>query len=141
MSRSVFAGALVLVPACVPADFDSVAHEWACDPDHPCPTAQCCDADRGCVPGQASEDGSCVAAGGEGEGEGVGEGEGEGQACAPEPEVCNGQDDDCNGVTDEDAERVGETCQEEGAKGVCADRALQCTDGLLRCAVRVAASD
>ena len=54
----------------------------------------------------------------EGEGEGPAEGEGEGSGCEPAAEVCNGEDDDCDGRTDEDDPRLGEGCN-TGLPGPC----------------------
>ena len=43
-------------------------------------------------------------------------------------EVCNGKDDDCNGMTD-DVLTVGLPCAVPAAKGVCATGTLKCTAG------------
>ncbi|MCK6570306.1 MYXO-CTERM sorting domain-containing protein [Myxococcota bacterium] len=49
----------------------------------------------------------------------------------PRPEVCNGGDDDCDGVVDDLVEGVGEPC--EAGPGVCADALLACENGELIC--------
>lgn len=58
-----------------------------------------------------------------------------------EAEICNGLDDDCDGVTDEDAMRVGDGCELDGL-AVCQRAELGCTEeGELVCmAVDVAPS-
>jgi len=50
---------------------------------------------------------------------------------------CNGEDDDCDGATDEVLhERLCEAC-ETGELGACAAGAIVCFEGALRCARRV----
>ena len=45
-----------------------------------------------------------------------------------EAEVCNGNDDDCDGATDEEIEGVGESCELDGLE-LCQIAETQCTDG------------
>jgi MYXO-CTERM domain-containing protein len=49
----------------------------------------------------------------------------------PNPEVCNGGDDDCDGAIDDFAEGVGMPC--EAGEGVCADAEFACINGALVC--------
>ncbi|TNE47579.1 MAG: hypothetical protein EP343_18650 [Deltaproteobacteria bacterium] len=51
---------------------------------------------------------------------------------APSKEVCNGQDDDCDGQTDEDIPN-GQDCQVPGAKGPCAKGSSLCQNGQASC--------
>ena len=52
----------------------------------------------------------------------------------PRLEVCNLQDDDCDGTTDEDIEGVGVACG--AGRGACRrDGQMQCVDGVLGCSV------
>ncbi|APR88355.1 Hypothetical protein A7982_13704 [Minicystis rosea] len=44
----------------------------------------------------------------------------------PIAEICNGEDDDCNGVVDDGAFGVGEPCTVVGAKGACASGVKAC---------------
>ena len=54
-----------------------------------------------------------------------------GSADAATAESCNGQDDDCDGLTDEGLESaVGATCE---GTGVCGDGVIECRDGQVRC--------
>jgi hypothetical protein len=55
----------------------------------------------------------------------------------PRLEICNDDDDDCDGRTDELAESQCST----GALGVCAEGTLSCEDGAARCAPVAVASD
>ncbi len=50
----------------------------------------------------------------------------------PLPEVCNGQDDDCDGATDEGEPGAGEPC-DTGFFGVCADGRSACVEGGVVC--------
>ena len=50
----------------------------------------------------------------------------------PAAEICNGLDDNCDGVVDENAAGAGEAC-DTGRSGACADGVRVCVDGDLRC--------
>lgn len=50
----------------------------------------------------------------------------------PQPEVCNGQDDDCDGQIDEDIPS-GQPCQVPGAQGECAKGTQLCQQGQVIC--------
>ena len=50
----------------------------------------------------------------------------------PTTEVCNGEDDDCDGTTDEDPVDVGTTCG--SAMGTCTPGTFVCTNGVRECA-------
>ena len=52
---------------------------------------------------------------------------------AAEPEACNGEDDDCDGTSDEGDPEGGGVCN-TGLQGVCATGAQRCTGGRLQCA-------
>ena len=69
---------------------------------------------------------------GEGEGPAEGEGEGEGPPCEPDPEVCNGADDDCDGQVDEDDPEIGGGC-DTGELGPCWQGRKRCEGGELVC--------
>jgi hypothetical protein len=51
---------------------------------------------------------------------------------APNPETCNGIDDDCNGAIDDDTPALGEACQ-SGAPGICGPGERACRDGVPLC--------
>ncbi|RMG11996.1 MAG: hypothetical protein D6729_17190, partial [Deltaproteobacteria bacterium] len=53
-------------------------------------------------------------------------------AITPEPERCNGWDDDCDGLTDEDDPQVGTACM-TGRAGLCAEGRWRCREGSLVC--------
>jgi hypothetical protein len=54
--------------------------------------------------------------------------------CVPEPEQCNGKDDDCDGTPDNGASMgVGITCSAQNVKGQCAVGQMVCEDGALKC--------
>ncbi len=57
----------------------------------------------------------------------------------PQPEVCNGEDDDCDGQVDEGALHVGEGCN-TGDVGVCAQGQQICHHGQLQCQPATTAS-
>ncbi len=52
---------------------------------------------------------------------------------APAVEVCNGEDDDCDGATDEQAADVGRACNPGGADGECRTGRTICEAGALAC--------
>ena len=52
--------------------------------------------------------------------------------CIPEPEQCDGVDNDCDDVIDEEAPRVGDVCQTDQF-GACAQGIVACTEGALIC--------
>ncbi|MBK9260393.1 MAG: hypothetical protein IPM54_11225 [Polyangiaceae bacterium] len=54
------------------------------------------------------------------------------QTTQPSPEVCDAQDNDCNGQVDDNAAQVGTSCT-TGQAGVCAAGTLGCTSGMLVC--------
>ncbi len=49
----------------------------------------------------------------------------------PQPEVCNGADDDCDGVPDDSPQGAGDAC--DGGLGVCANAVMTCLLGQLVC--------
>ena len=55
-----------------------------------------------------------------------------GGATPPPPETCNGDDDDCDGTVDENAEGVGEPCGDPGPDG-CPGGTQVCREGTLVC--------
>ncbi len=57
----------------------------------------------------------------------------------PSEETCNGMDDDCDGLADEDNPDGGARC-DTGQAGVCADGTQQCERGGLRCLPDLTAS-
>jgi len=56
---------------------------------------------------------------------------------SPGPEVCNGQDDNCNGQTDEGNPGGGVSCT-TGLSGVCAAGLTQCMNGAVQCVATAA---
>ncbi len=68
----------------------------------------------------------------EGEGEGAAEGEGEGPVCEPIAETCNGEDDDCDGMVDEDDPELGSSCS-TGLPGPCWQGRMRCQGGQMVC--------
>jgi MYXO-CTERM domain-containing protein len=56
------------------------------------------------------------------------------------PETCNGQDDDCDGLVDEEAPGVGIDCQ-TGQPGVCALGSTICANGQIGCQPRAEPAD
>jgi photosystem II stability/assembly factor-like uncharacterized protein len=58
----------------------------------------------------------------------------DGCECVPvgSVEACDGEDDDCNGVVDDDATGAGIAC-DTGLSGVCTEGRIECTDGELVC--------
>jgi hypothetical protein len=54
----------------------------------------------------------------------------------PSVELCNGEDDDCDAETDEDAWGAGDPCGT--AEGPCERGVVRCTDGVLECAGGIA---
>ena len=68
----------------------------------------------------------------EGEGEGPAEGEGEGPPCEPAPEICDGEDNDCDRQVDEDDPELGEGCS-TGLPGPCWQGRKRCEEGELVC--------
>ncbi|NMC44460.1 MAG: hypothetical protein GYA46_11130 [candidate division Zixibacteria bacterium] len=51
---------------------------------------------------------------------------------SPAEEVCDGLDNDCNGVTDDNIPGIGEPCN-TGNIGPCAAGTMQCVSGVLQC--------
>ena len=51
---------------------------------------------------------------------------------AADLEVCDGEDNDCDGVSDEDDARIGQGC-ETGRNGLCAPGVFRCQAGALTC--------
>jgi hypothetical protein len=60
--------------------------------------------------------------------------------CEQKPEVCNGVDDNCNGVKDEGDPGGGGSCDVPGKLGECAVGTLHCTSGQLKCIGNIPAS-
>ncbi|MCB9551670.1 MAG: terpene cyclase/mutase family protein [Myxococcales bacterium] len=56
------------------------------------------------------------------------------------PEVCNGQDDDCDGTVDEDYPAEGADCQ-TGLNGICSEGTLSCRGGAPTCVPDSAPAD
>lgn len=61
--------------------------------------------------------------------------DGKGTECSakevsPQPETCNGKDDDCNGMVDDG---LTGTCQIAGKKGACATGLKRCENGVFSC--------
>jgi hypothetical protein len=54
------------------------------------------------------------------------------RTCMPSPEVCNGRDDDCDGMVDEGNPGGGGACN-TGLPGVCSQGSVTCTNGALAC--------
>ena len=80
----------------------------------------------------------CVVAGGKGQcGFGVESCSGGDIVCeqvnVPEPEVCNGKDDDCNGKIDDNSVDSGSSCTVPGKAGPCASGVQKCNAGSLVC--------
>lgn len=50
----------------------------------------------------------------------------------PQDEVCNGEDDNCDGAVDENNPEGGASC-DTGALGICADGVETCTEGAIEC--------
>jgi hypothetical protein len=50
----------------------------------------------------------------------------------PSPETCNGIDEDCDGVVDNDANDVGQACS-TGLKGLCGTGATACVNSVVKC--------
>jgi len=61
-------------------------------------------------------------------------------AGVPGAEVCNGIDDNCNGVVDEDDPGGGGACQMKGLLGVCSAGTLHCQNGAVQCTQNVQSS-
>jgi hypothetical protein len=59
------------------------------------------------------------------------------QVTFPSTETCDGQDNDCDGATDENNPGGGGSCTVPGASGVCKTGQLQCQGGSLNCSQTV----
>jgi hypothetical protein len=68
-----------------------------------------------------------------------GGGDNDGPGCVPAAEVCDGLDNDCNGVADDNPSDAGAPCA-TGMPGVCADGVTACNANTLDCVVSVGAS-
>lgn len=51
----------------------------------------------------------------------------------PQPEQCNGVDDDCNGLIDDQDNTTGTSCTIEGLQGPCAQGTQKCQNGAVSC--------
>ena len=58
------------------------------------------------------------------------------QTVQPSPEVCDGQDNNCNGAVDDGNPEGGNTCN-TGKPGVCAPGTTQCQGGMVACVQNV----
>ena len=54
-------------------------------------------------------------------------------ACAPVDEICDGEDNDCDGRVDEDPVDACQPCGPEGGVGICGNGATLCVGGELVC--------
>ena len=62
-----------------------------------------------------------------------------GTVCTPQPETCNGLDDDCNGSVDDSNPGGGQAC-DTGLPGVCSAGLTACANAQLSCSQSVQAS-
>ena len=132
------------VGACSRGNWTCGAGVWGACEGEVAPSAELCDSiDNDC---DGTTDEGCPCAAGESQACGLSDGtcapgtqrciEGAWSECeggvGPAAEACNGEDDDCDGVVDNDVADAGGPC-DASAEGVCAAGRRECVGGALAC--------